>query len=59
MTPDDVVVISIAGLAGAFFTLSTVYYTAVELQWVGVRARVNPKAINGAPDGIRFPQVFL
>jgi hypothetical protein len=59
MTPDDVVVISIAGLAGTLFTLSTVYYTAVELRWVGVRARVNPKATIGAPDGVRFPQFFL
>lgn len=59
MTPNDIVVISVAGLASALFTLSTIYYTAVELRWVGVWARMNPKAINGAPESLQFPQVFL
>ena len=56
MTPDDVVVISLAGVAGALFTLSTVYYAAVERRWLGVGG---PRSTDAPPGGLRFPQVFL
>tara|TARA_X000000368_G_scaffold331008_1_gene268123 strand:+ start:586 stop:759 length:174 start_codon:yes stop_codon:yes gene_type:complete len=57
MTPDDVVVISLAGVASALFVLSTSYYAA--RRWLSVRVKKCPQSTNEAPEGLRFPQVFL
>jgi hypothetical protein len=56
MTPDDVVVISLAGVASALFVLSTSYYAA--RRWLSVRVKKCPQSTNEAPEGLRFPRVF-